>query len=122
MKKILLVEDDSFLSNIYSIKLKEAGFSVELAFSGEEAVKKAKEQKPDLILLDIILPGISGWEALEKIRKEEGPQGSKVLVLSNLDKETEIDKGTKLGVVKHLVKAHYTPSDIIEEIKETLKR
>lgn len=120
MTKILLVEDDSFLSNIYSIKLKEAGIPTEIAFDGEEALKMIRENKPDLILLDIILPGIDGWEVLRTIRQDDKLNDIKVIVLSNLDEEKEINKGNELGVAKHLVKAHYTPSEVIKEIREAL--
>ena len=120
MKKVLLVEDDSFLSNIYFIKLKEAGIVVDTAFSGEEAIIKIREQKPDLVLLDIILPGITGWEVLEKIRQDDDLRDIKVIVLSNIDEEKETNKGSKLGVAKHLVKAHHTPSEIVKEVRDLL--
>ena len=120
MKKVLLVEDDSFLSNIYFIKLKEAGIVVDTAFSGEEAIIKIREQKPDLVLLDIILPGITGWEVLEKIRQDDDLRDIKVIVLSNIDEEKETNKGSKLGVERHIVKAHHTPSEIVKEVRDLL--
>ncbi len=120
MKKILLIEDDSFLSNIYALKLKEKGFEIDVAFSGEEAIEKIEKNKPDIILLDIILPRMSGWDFLQKIRKNEKFDSIKVIVLSNLDGEEEIKKGDKLGVIKHLVKAYYTPNDLAKEIEGIL--
>ena len=70
MKKILLIEDDPFLVDIYYTKLEESGFKVDVAFDGEEALIKFKKNKPDLIILDILLPKINGWEVLEKLRTE----------------------------------------------------
>ena len=121
MKSILLVEDDPFLVDIYTTKLKEAGFSVQVAFDGKEALKKIKEDMPDLLLLDIVLPNFNGWEILRKIEKDGELKVLKVVILSNLGEKQEIEKGLRLGAVRYLVKAHYTPSEVIEEVKKTLK-
>lgn len=120
MKKILLIEDDAFLVDIYATKLKEAGFEVLTAFDGEEGYKKAKEEKPDLVLLDLVLPGMDGWEFLKKA-KSENLTWLKIVVLSNLGQKEEVEKGLNLGVVKYLVKAHYAPSEVVEEISKILK-
>lgn len=122
MKRILLVEDDPFLVDIYSTKLKEAGFSVQVAFDGKEALKKIKEDLPDLLLLDIVLPDFNGWEILRRIERDDKLKVLKVVVLSNLGEKEEIEKGLKLGAAKYLVKAHYTPSEVIEEVKKILKK
>lgn len=120
MKKILLIEDDAFLVDIYTTKLKEAGFEVLVAFDGEEGFKKAKDEKPDLVLLDLVLPGMDGWEFLKKA-KSENLGNVKVVVLSNLGQKEEVEKGMELGAVKYLVKAHYAPSEVVEEVKKILK-
>lgn len=121
MKTILLIEDDSFLVDIYTTKLKEAGFSVKVAIDGEEGFKKIKEEIPDLLLLDIVLPNIDGWELLRKIKKDDKVSDLKVVILSNLDQKEEVEKGFKLGAVKYLIKAHRTPSEVVKEIKKILK-
>jgi len=122
MKRILLVEDDTFLIDIYTTKLKESGFSVEIAIDGDEALRKMREKKkPDLLLLDIVLPRIDGWEILEKIKTELKLKDLKIIILSNLGQKEEVEKGLKLGATKYLIKAHYTPSEIVEEIKKVLK-
>ncbi len=120
MKKILLVEDDPFLIEIYSTKLKEAGFRVETAEDGETALKKVKEQIPDLVLLDVVLPNFNGWEILRKIKTDDAIKAVKVVILSNLGEKEEIEKGMELGALKYLVKAHYTPSEVITEVKKIL--
>ena len=121
MKRILLVEDDPFLIDIYTTKLKEAGFKIEVATDGEEGLRKLTEKKFDLLVLDIVLPQIDGWEILKKIKQDLKLKSLPVLILSNLGQKGEVEKGMKLGATKYLIKAHYTPSEVIEEIKEVLK-
>jgi len=120
MKTILLVEDDPFLIDIYKNKLSKAGFEIDVAEEGETALRKIKEKKPDLVLLDIVLPGTDGWEILKKIRTEMGFKDLKVLILSNLSQKEEVEKGMELGATKYLIKAHYTPSEVVKEIKKLL--
>jgi len=120
MKHILLIEDDPFLIEIYTTKLKEAGYSVEKAEDGDEGLRSIKEKKPDLVLLDVVLPNFNGWEILRKIKKDDNFKDLKVVVLSNLGEKDEVEKGLKLGATKYLVKAHYTPSEVIKEVKKIL--
>ncbi|MCP6719503.1 MAG: response regulator [Patescibacteria group bacterium] len=120
MKNILLIEDDPFLVNIYTTKLKESGFSTDAANDGETGLKKLKEKEFDLLILDIVLPHIDGWEILKEIRKEDGLKDLKVIILSNLGRKEEVEKGLGLGAVKYFIKAHYTPSEIVEEIKKII--
>lgn len=122
MKSILLVEDDPFLIDIYSTKLKEAGFSVKIAIDGKEALKKVKKDIPDLLILDIVLPNFNGWEILRKIERDDQLKALKVIILSNLGEKEEIEKGLKLGAARYLVKAHYTPSEVVEEVKKILNK
>jgi DNA-binding response OmpR family regulator len=118
MKKILLIEDDPLLIDIYTTKLKEAGFLTSVATDGEVALEMIKKEKPDLILLDIVLPYTDGWEILKKVKELKLP--SKVIILSNLGQKEEIEKGLKLGADRYLIKANYTPSEVIEEIKKLI--
>lgn len=116
MKKILLVEDDPLLIDIYSTKLKQSGFEVRVVDNGEKALAAVKEQKPDLVLLDIVLPHIDGWDILQNLRSAEESKGIQIVILSNLGQKEEIAKGLRLGAAKYLIKAHYTPSEIVQEI------
>jgi len=118
MKNVLLVEDDSFLIDIYTTKLKEAGFSVEVAENGETALKKIKTNKPDLVILDLVLPKMDGWEILKEIKADPKSKEIPVVILSNLGQKGEVEKGLEMGAIKYLIKAHYTPSEIVEEIKK----
>lgn len=121
-KSVLLIEDDPFIADIYLTKLKAGGFEADLARDGEEALKKIKERKPDLLLLDIILPNLDGWELLRKIRQKPAYKGMRVVILSNLEQRAEVEKGLKLGADRYLVKAHYTPSEVIEEVKKIIEK
>jgi DNA-binding response OmpR family regulator len=116
MKSILLVEDDPFLIDIYTTKLKEEGFAVEVADDGEEVMAKIAEVKPDLMLLDIVLPNVNGWEILRRVKKDATTKDLKIIILSNLAEKEEVEKGMSFGANKYLVKAHYTPTEVIKEI------
>jgi len=120
MRKILLVEDDPFIMDIYRTKFEKEGMEIDIVKDGEEALKKIKEEPFDLLLLDIVLPKVSGWEVLEKIRENPPKKALKIVVLSNLGQKREVEKALNLGAVKYLIKAHYTPLEVVEEVKKLL--
>jgi DNA-binding response OmpR family regulator len=119
-KNILVVEDDKFLRELISQKLLKEEYNVSQAVDGEEGVKKVKEEKPDLVLLDLILPGIDGFEVLAQMRQNKESSSTPVIILSNLGQKEDIEKGLKLGATDYLIKAHFTPGEIIEKIKSIL--
>lgn len=116
---ILIVEDDKFLSELISTKLSKEGYAVSIALDGESGLAKAQSEKPDIILLDILLPGISGFEVLEKIKKnpDASISGIPVLILSNFGQESKVQQGLSLGAVDYLVKANFTTGEIVEKIR-----
>ena len=120
-KKILIVEDDKFLRELITQKLIKEDFEVSEAVDGEEGIRKIKEEKPDLILLDLILPGIDGFEVLSQMKKESTLASIPVIILSNLGQKDDVEKGLKMGAVDYLIKAHFTPGEIIDKIKAALK-
>lgn len=120
MKKILLAEDDPFLIDIYSKKLKEAGFYVKVVKDGKKALDVLKNEKPDLLLLDLVLPELSGWRVIQEIKKDPNFRKLKVVIFSNLGQREEVEQGLELGAVKYLIKAHYKPSEVVEEIKKII--
>jgi DNA-binding response OmpR family regulator len=122
MKSILLVEDDPFLVDLYNTKLKEEGFEVEIAVSGREGLRKFKEKKPDLILLDIVLPDLDGWEVLEEIKKLDKLDDLKIIVLSNLTEQGDVKRAQELGATRYLIKSHFTPSEVVGEIKKIIEK
>ena len=119
---ILIVEDDKFLRDLLSRKLKNSGYEVEEAVDGKEALKKSKEKKFEIILLDLVLPGINGFEILEEIKKDSETSNIPVIILSNLGQEEEVEKGLRLGADDYLIKAHFTPDEIINKIKRILNK
>lgn len=121
-KKILVVEDDRFLRKLLIDRLTEEGYLVDGAADGEEGLKKAKGEEIGLILLDLILPGIDGFEVLTRLKKDKDLEKIPVLILSNLGQKEEIEKGLKLGAVDYVIKAHFTLDEIIEKIKTILPK
>ena len=120
-KTILIIEDDKFLREMIAKRLREEGYDVSMAVDGEEGIKKIQGEKPDLILLDLILPGIDGFEVLERMRKDSELAKIPVVILSNLGQKEEVERGLNLGAVDYLIKAHFTPREIIDKIKKVLK-
>ena len=120
-KKILLIEDDPFLSSLLGNRLKKEGFEVVNVKSGNEAGRLLKPEKPDLVLLDIILPGKSGFEVLEEIKSDPQVAKTPVMIISNLGQDIDIEKGRELGVVDYIVKARISIDDLIQKIKNFLK-
>ena len=120
-KKILLVEDDSLIVEIYTTRLKQADFEIESVPDGESAIRRLKEKAFDLVLLDIVLPNIDGWEILRKIKKDDELKKLEVIILSNLGQKEEVEKGMKLGASKYIIKAHHTPSEVAAEVKKILE-
>jgi len=120
-QKILIIEDDRFLRELISRKLVQENYDVVETADGEEGLEKVKELKPDLILLDLILPGIDGFAVLEKIKDDPTVVFIPVIILSNLGQREDIERGLKLGAVDYLIKAHFTPNEIIDKVKNNLK-
>ncbi|MDD5145412.1 MAG: response regulator [Candidatus Pacebacteria bacterium] len=119
-KTILIVEDDKFLRELISQKLIREGYKISDAVDGEIGLKKIKDEKPDLVLLDLILPGIDGFEVLSKTKEDPGLAKIPIIILSNLGQKEDVEKGLKLGAADYLIKAHFTPGEIIEKIKSIL--
>lgn len=118
---VLLVEDDSFLSNIYKTKFEMEGFKVSTAENGEVGLADAKKKKPDIILLDILLPKMDGFTVLEHLKKEAATKEIPVILLTNLGQKDDVEKGLKLGAVDYLIKAHFKPSETVEKVKKALE-
>ena len=120
---ILVIEDDQFLRDLIFKKLEKEGFKVEMAIDGQEGFNKIAELKPSLVLLDIILPIMDGFEVLKKIRShsDQAIQKIPIVLLSNLGQDTDVEKGKSLGANDYLVKAAFTTDEIVEKVKTHLK-
>lgn len=119
--RILVVEDDKFLRNIIVQKLNTEGFTVEEAVDGEEAFKKIKKDPPKLILLDLLLPAVDGFEVLRKMQEDKELVKIPVLVLSNLGQDEDIKRAKELGAKDYMVKAYFTPTEIIAKVQKILR-
>ncbi len=119
-QKILIIEDDRFLRQLIARKIGQQGYEVIEAVDGEEGIKKIKQEKPILILLDLILPGVDGFEVLSRIKKDSDTKHIPVIILSNLGQREDVDRGLNLGAEDFLIKAHFTPTEIIDKIASVL--
>jgi len=120
-KKILIVEDDNFVAEVYSTKLAEMGYEVAVAQNGEEGLADLKNDKIDLILLDIIMPVMGGIEMLEVMKKNEQWKEIPVILLTNVGEKESIQKVREMGVKNYLIKSHFTPAEVIEKIEAVFK-
>lgn len=120
--KILLVEDDDFLRGICELKLKKEGFDVTISADGLDALKKIQGLDFDLVLLDVVLPGMDGFEILESVKKDPAKANVPIIMLTNMGQESEVKKGLELGAEDYIIKAHFTVNDIIEKIREIIAR
>ena len=123
-KKILIIEDDKILSGLLGKKLKEAGFEVTSAFDGVAGLDSLRTNKPDLVLLDIIMPEKNGMEVMEEMNKDPETSLTKipVIIISNSGQPVEIDRVLELGVRDYLIKAEFNPQEVIEKIIKQMLR
>jgi len=121
MKKILLIEDEKLMAEIYREKFERAGFEVVSAFSAEEGLELAKTEKPDLIILDILLPKKNGVSFLKELKKEPEIASIPVVALSNYDHPETRKLALEFGAKEYIIKTDFTPKEIVEKIKEYLK-
>lgn len=121
-KKVLIVEDDEHISKVYQIQLAKEGLAINLAQDGEEAVRLINSEKPDLVILDLMLPKKDGFWVLEEIRKDSKNSKIPILVISNLGQKTDEKRAMDLGASEYLVKIDYPIQEIITKIKSYLKK
>ncbi|OGZ04896.1 MAG: hypothetical protein A3C93_03800 [Candidatus Lloydbacteria bacterium RIFCSPHIGHO2_02_FULL_54_17] len=120
-RTILSIEDDSFLLALLSGKLADAGYRVVTATTGNEGLAKAKAERPDIILLDVMLPDIGGFEVLEQLKADPATKPIPVILLSNLGGHDEINRGKELGAMSYLIKANIVPDELAAMIETELK-
>lgn len=118
--KILIIEDDPFLLSMYATKFELENFDVFCAEHGRVGYEKAAAERPDVILLDIIMPEMNGFEVLAKLKEDPRTKNTPVILLTNLNQKDDIDKGISLGAVDYLIKAHFMPSEVVSKIKNII--
>ncbi len=119
-KKVVLVEDDSLISGVLSTRLISMGFAVVTVFDGTKAFESIKAERPSIVLLDIILPGVGGFEILQKLKQDDSTKSIPVLILSNLGSKEEMQHGIDLGAVGYLVKSNNTVEEIVSRVQGIL--
>jgi DNA-binding response OmpR family regulator len=119
--KVLIVEDDPFLLKMYAEKFEFENFAVYMAEDGKKGIRIATKEKPDIILLDIILPEISGFDVLHELKSKNETKNIPVILLTNLSQRDDINKGLALGANDYLIKAHFMPSEVVDKVKALLK-
>lgn len=122
MPKILFVEDDPMISEIYAKKFQASGFDVVCATNGNEVFSHLSKERFDLVLLDLVLPEMTGMEILRKIREDESIADTKVAIFSNLGEEEYAKEASELGAVAYITKSSYTPSEAVKEIEGLIER
>ena len=121
-KKVLIIDDDPFIADMYVIKFKAEGYEVEAAHDGKTGLQQAAKMKPDVILLDVIMPAIDGFDVLQKLRLDASLGHPKIIFLTNFGQREDIERGMKLGADDYLIKAHFTPSEVSEKVKAVLTK
>ncbi len=121
MKTILFIEDESALQKTFGEILKQEGYKVIPALDGEIGLRLAKTENPDLILLDLILPKVHGFEVLKQLKADAETKDIPVIVLTNLEGIKDVDKAIELGAKTYLVKANYSLEEVVEKIKKALQ-
>ncbi len=122
MSKILFIEDEAAIQKTLGDSLRAKGYEVQSALDGEVGLRLAKSGKPDLILLDLILPKKHGLEVLEELRKDEAVSNIPVIILTNLENIGEVEKAVELGATTYLVKANYSLNEVIEKVEQVLAK
>lgn len=118
---ILIVEDDPFISDMYATKMRTSGFDITVAENGQLGLEAMRSTKFDLILLDVVMPKMDGFEMLEVLKAEEETKNIPVILLTNLGQKDDVERGLKLGAEAYVVKAHFTPAEVIDKVNEVLK-
>ncbi len=120
--KVLLVEDDLMIVEMYKMRFEEEGYAVLVTDKGSEAIEIAEKEKPDIILLDVILPEVDGFTVLQKLKNNVKTKEIPILLLTNLGQESDKDKGLQMGAADYFIKAQHTPVEVIQKIKELINK
>jgi CheY-like chemotaxis protein len=119
-RRVLLAEDDRFLRRAAESRLRQNGFTVLPAVDGEEALKVARAERPDLILLDLIMPKLQGFEVLKALKQDPATAPIPVIVLSNLGQDEDLKRAMELGAIAYFIKAHLSLQDLVQRVAQTL--
>ena len=119
---VLIIEDDSYISDMYRIKLESENFEVVTAKDGIVGIRIIEKQKPDIVLLDIVMPKIDGFSVLKTIKRNPELKEIPIVLLTNLSQKENVERGFELGADSYIIKAHFTPSEVVKKIKDILEK
>lgn len=120
--KVLIIDDDPYISEMYLLKFRESGFDVAVGADGKEALDKTLQWQPDILLLDVVMPVYDGFEVLRRLKEQGALDKTKVVLLTNLGQREDVDRGMKLGAVEYVIKAHFTPSEVVEKVRQLMAK
>jgi len=120
--KILIIDDDQVIPEMYRMKFEQGGFDVDVVASGKKALEKIKEYEPDAVLLDIAMYPVDGFSVMEEINGAKLKKIPKIIILSNVGQKEEVEKGKKLGAADYIVKSNIIPSEVVERVKNLLNK
>jgi DNA-binding response OmpR family regulator len=120
--KVLIIEDDSYISDMYKIKLESDNFEVVIAEDGVIGLKQLEKYRPDVILLDVVMPKVDGFSVLKTIKNNSEIKNIPVVMLTNLGQKDNVERGFELGASGYIIKAHFTPSEVVKKVKEILEK
>jgi len=121
-KRVLIVEDDPFIADVYVLKLESEGYTVETAEDGVKGLEALKKKKFDVVLLDILMPNLDGFKVLEQIKKNPSVSRTPVIILTNLSQKQDIQKGIELGASDYIIKTKFTPTEVVKTIAKVLEK
>ena len=121
-RHILIVEDEPFLVEMYKARFEQEGYKVDISINGSGVVEMVKKMKPDMVLLDVVMPEKDGYSVLKELKKDKETKMIPVLVFSNLGQDDEIKKGLELGADLYFIKSNYTPSQLVMEVEKLIEK
>ncbi len=119
-KKILLIEDEEIMIDLLQRKLEKEGYEVKLARDGEEGLEKIRQEMPDLVLLDIVMPKVGGLEVMEEISKDQELKKKPVIIISNSGQPVELERVKELGARDWLIKTEFDPQEVLDKVKQQI--
>ncbi len=119
-KKILIIEDEEIISNLLAKKLSQVGYEVKIAFNGKEGLEMLYKEKPDLVLIDIVMPQKDGFETIAEMKNDEAFKDIPVIIISNSGQPVELDKAREMGVQDWLIKTDFDPQEVIQKVNKAL--
>ena len=119
---VLIVEDDVFLAEIYQKKFEMEGFKISMATNGEKGLADIKKKKPDIVLLDILLPKLDGFAVLEAAKADSSIKNIPIILLTNLGQKDDVQRGLDEGAEDYLIKTHFKPSEVVDKVRAVLRK